>query len=218
MPDDPRALLRTSDSMTTSDSRPATGPLRTLYLTRSGFAVTWAVLLFVSSTVSDTTPGPLTAVLLVAYPLFDLAAAVVDRRSSHPTTTQSALLVVNMALSLLAAIGLVLAVQTGTSSVLVVWGLWAITAGAVQLVVGLRRRALGGQWAMIASGGISVLAGAGFLAQSREAASVTTLAGYAVLGGIFFLVSALRLRRAAGRAAGRESDEFCGRPRSTPQS
>jgi hypothetical protein len=30
---------------------------------------------------------------------------------------------------------------------------------------------------------------------------VTTLAGYAVLGGIFFLVSALRLRRVAGRAA-----------------
>ena len=54
---------------------------------------------------------------------------------------------------------------------------------------------------MIASGGISVLARASFIAQSRGAGSVTTLAGYAVLGGIFFLVSALRLRRGAGRAA-----------------
>jgi len=172
-----------------NDLQLATGPLRTLYLTRSGFAIAWALLLV-------TTPGPLTAALLVVYPLFDLAAAVVDRRSSHPTATPSTLLVVNMVLSLLAAIGLLLAVGTGTSAVLIVWGLWAITAGAVQLVVGLRRRALGGQWAMIASGGISVLAGAGFIAQSGGSSSVAGLAGYAVLGGIFFLVSALRLRRA----------------------
>jgi uncharacterized membrane protein HdeD (DUF308 family) len=177
-----------------TETQRATSPLRTLYLVRFGFAIAWAALLFLSSTA---TLSPLTAVLLVVYPLFDLAAAVVDRRSSHPTTAPSTLLVVNMALSLLAAIGLLLAVRTGTSSVLVVWGLWAITAGAVQLAVGLRRRALGGQWAMIASGGISVLAGASFLAQSRGAGSVTTLAGYAVLGGVFFLVSALRLRRAA---------------------
>jgi uncharacterized membrane protein HdeD (DUF308 family) len=172
-----------------NDLQLATGPLRTLYLTRSGFAIAWALLLV-------TTPGPLTAALLVVYPLFDLAAAVVDRRSSHPTATPSTLLVVNMVLSLLAAIGLLLAVGTGTSAVLIVWGLWAITAGAVQLVVGLRRRALGGQWAMIASGGISVLAGAGFIAQSGGSSSLAGLAGYAVLGGIFFLVSALRLRRA----------------------
>jgi uncharacterized membrane protein HdeD (DUF308 family) len=189
--------------MTTIDTQLAARPLRTLYLTRFGFAIAWAVLLLVSSTALDTAPtlGPLTAVLLVVYPLFDLAAAVVDHRSSHSTAAPSTLLVVNMVLSLLAAIGLVLAVRTGASSVLVVWGLWAITAGAVQLVVGVGRRALGGQWAMIAAGGISVLAGASFLAQSRGAGSVTALGGYAVLGGIFFLLSALRLRRVAGRAA-----------------
>ena len=189
--------------MTTTDTRLAASPLHTLYLTRFGFAIVWAVLLLVSSTALDTatTLGPLTAVLLVVYPLFDLAAAVVDRRSSHPTGTPSALLVVNMVLSLLAAIGLLLAVRTGASSGLLVWGLWAITAGAVQLVVGLRRRALGGQWAMIASGGISVVAGAGFIAQSGESGSVAGLAGYAVLGGIFFLVSALRLRRARRSAS-----------------
>ena len=185
--------------MTTTDAQRAASPLRTLYLTRSGFAIAWAVLLFVSSAAIDwaTTLGPLTAVLLVVYPLFDVAAAVVDRRSSHPTGAPAALLAVNMVLSLLAVIGLLVAIRTGPSSVLIVWGLWAITAGAVQLVVGLRRRALGGQWAMIASGGISVLAGASFIAQSRGAGSVATLAGYAVLGGIFFLVSALRLRRAS---------------------
>lgn len=185
--------------MTTTDAQQAAVPLRTLYVTRFGFAIAWAVLLFVNSTglYRATTLGLLTAVLLVVYPLFDVAAAVVDRRSSHPTGAAAALLVVNMVLSLLAAIGLLVAVRAGASSVLVVWGLWAITAGAVQLVVGVRRRALGGQWAMIAAGGISVLAGASFIAQSRAAGSVATLAGYAVLGGIFFLVSALRLQRAA---------------------
>ena len=186
-----------------NDLQLAANPLRTLYLTRFGFAIAWAVLLLVTSTALDTatTPGPLTAALLVVYPLFDLAAAVVDRRSSHPTATPSTLLAVNVVLSLLAAIGLLLAVGTGTSSVLIVWGLWAIAAGAVQLVVGLRRRALGGQWAMIASGGISVLAGAGFIAQSGGSSSVAGLAGYAVLGGIFFLVSALRLPRARRSAS-----------------
>ncbi|MCW2817259.1 MAG: hypothetical protein JWR42_46, partial [Marmoricola sp.] len=55
---------------------------------------------------------------------------------------------------------------------------------------------LGGQWPMILSGGISVLAGGAFIVQSgTPAASLTSLAGYATLGGIFFLVSALRLQR-----------------------
>ena len=189
--------------MTTTGAQLAASPLRTLYLSRFGFAMAWAVLLLVSSAAFDaaTALGPLMSVLLVVYPLVDLALAVVDRRSSRPTATPSGLLVVNMALSLLAAVGLLLSIRSGTSSVLIVWGLWAITAGAVQLVVGLRRRALGGQWAMIASGAISVLAGTGFVAQSGGSGSVAGLAGYAVLGGIFFLLSAVRLRRVAVRPA-----------------
>lgn len=174
--------------MTTSEKHRAASPLRTLYLARFGFAIVWAVLLVVTGGAAPT------AVLLVIYPLVDLAAAVIDRRSSHPTGAPATLLVVNMALSLLAAVGLLVAVGSGTSTVLIVWGLWAITAGAVQLIVGLRRRALGGQWPMIVSGGLSVVAGTSFIAWSGGSGSVSSLAGYAVLGGIFFLVSALRLR------------------------
>lgn len=181
--------------MTTIDVHPGTA-LRTLYTARFAFAIVWAVLVVVSAVAL---PGPLnalTATLLVLYPVADLVAAVVDRRTScAPAPT---LLVVNMVLSGLAAVGLLVAVMSSASVVLLVWGLWAITSGAVQLVVGLRRRALGGQWAMIVSGGISVLAGAAFTAQSAgSSASVVGLAGYAVLGGVFFLISALRLRRAA---------------------
>ncbi|MCG7286523.1 hypothetical protein MHY85_11140 [Cellulomonas sp. ACRRI] len=188
--------------MLATDVRTTAGALRRLYLARFGFAVAWAVLLVLSTTALDGTGrlGPLTGTLLVLYPLVDLAAAVVDRRSTRDGRP-SALLVVNMLLSLAAAIGLVVAVGTGPGDVLLVWGLWAITAGLVQLIVGLSRRALGGQWAMILSGGISVLAGGGFLASSGAASSVTGISGYAVLGGIFFLVSALRLRGVAGGVA-----------------
>jgi uncharacterized membrane protein HdeD (DUF308 family) len=188
--------------LTTVTTRPAT-PLRTLYLVRFGFAIVWAVVVVLSSTALATTGtlGPLTAALLVIYPAFDLAAAVVDRRSSG-AGGPSALLVVNMALSLAAAVALVVAVMSGPPAVLAVWGAWAITAGAVQLVVAIRRRALGGQWAMILSGGISVLAGAGFVKQAAgSSTSVVGLAGYATLGAVFFLVSALRLRRGARDAA-----------------
>jgi uncharacterized membrane protein HdeD (DUF308 family) len=165
--------------------------LRTLYFVRFGFAVVWAVLVGLTAA----TLTPLAAVLLVIYPVFDVVAAVVDHRASR-STRPGPLLYANMALSVLAAVGLALAAPAGRSAVLLVWGLWAITAGIVQLAVAIARRGLGGQWPMILSGGISVLAGAGFALQSGSAsASLLGLAGYATLGGVFFLVSALRLKR-----------------------
>src|ERR687893_593549 len=111
--------------------------LRRLYFVRFGFAIAWAVLLFVTR--SDLNPA--SVALLVLYPAFDVAAAVVDVRSS-PAPGPARELYVNIA--------------------------------------------------------ISVLAGAGFImAAGRDDPSLANLAGYAVLGGIFFLVSALRLGRAA---------------------
>jgi uncharacterized membrane protein HdeD (DUF308 family) len=167
--------------------------LRRLYFARFGFAFVWALLLALTAS----TLGPLSITLLLLYPVVDLAAAVIDHRASR-TTKPAPALFVNMALSLLAAIGLGVAVSSGVSTVLVVWGAWAITAGIVQLLVAVTRRALGGQWPMILSGGISVLAGASFIVASRTpGASLTNLAGYAALGGLFFLISALRLSRTA---------------------
>jgi uncharacterized membrane protein HdeD (DUF308 family) len=167
--------------------------LRRLYYIRFGFAIVWAGLMFVVGS----SIGPLSATLIVLYPLFDVAAAIVDARSSR--ATGSALgLYVNIAISSLTAIGLVVAVMSGIPAVLQVWGGWAVVAGIVQLLVALTRRKMGGQWAMIASGGISVLAGTSFFLQaSGEGATLSNVAGYATLGGIFFLVSALRLSRAA---------------------
>ncbi|WP_226354262.1 hypothetical protein [Pseudonocardia sp. ICBG601] len=168
--------------------------LRRLYLVRSGFALVWAVLLFLNA--SDI--GPMTAALLVLYPLFDVAAAVVDARSSRATGVAPGLYV-NVVLSALAAAGLAVALTSGVPAVLRVWGAWAVVAGIVQLVVALRRRRLGGQGAMIASGSLSVVAGTSFVVMASGAgASLSGVAGYALLGGVFFLVSALRLGRVLG--------------------
>lgn len=187
--------MTTTDQMTASDRGASTvaSALRRLYFLRAGFAVLWAIAL--------ATSGPaltgLTVTLLVLYPAFDLAAAVWDFRSSRAVRPAPALYI-NMGLSLVTAIGLAIAASSGAPAVTIVWGVWAITAGAVQLILAISRLRVGGQWAMILSGGISVLAGAGFVMQGLGSnGSLTNLAGYAVLGGIFFLVSALRLGRAA---------------------
>jgi uncharacterized membrane protein HdeD (DUF308 family) len=122
---------------------------------------------------------------------------MVDARSSKEAGSARGLYV-NMAISLLAAIGIAVASASGVPGVLRVWGAWAIVAGLVQLIVAIGRRKMGGQWPMILSGGISVLAGANFVIGASAAnPSLSTVAGYAVLGGVFFLVSAIRLGRAA---------------------
>ena len=172
--------------------------LQRVYVARAVFAVAWAVLLLVTASSLDSIASisAVTVVLLVLYPLVDLAATIVDLRSGR--ASRPAALAVNAALSLLAALGLAFAVGSDLAAVLRVWGAWAVTAGIVQLVVAVRRRALGGQWAQVLSGGISVLAGGSFLAQAgSDSASLGSLAGYATLGGIFFLVSAVRLHRSA---------------------
>ncbi|MEU5260634.1 hypothetical protein [Amycolatopsis sp. NPDC021455] len=180
-----------------TDTVPATGiaqPLRRLYFVRFAFAVVWAGLLFATAT----SLGPVSTALLVLYPLFDVAAAVVDARTAKAGKPVLALYV-NVVVSLLAGVGLAFA--SGIPDVLRVWGSWAIVAGLVQLAVAVVRRGLGGQWPLILSGAISVVAGTSFLVQATmDGASLKSLAGYATLGGIFFLVSALRLGRTPGAA------------------
>ncbi|AQS65718.1 hypothetical protein [Streptomyces pactum] len=166
--------------------------LRRLYLLRFAFAAVWAGLLWTAHDVL----GVLSGTLLVLYPLFDVACAIVDVRSARAVRGPVRVLYVNIALSVLTATGLIAAVSSGIPAVLRLWGAWAITAGLVQLIVGVLRRSMGGQWPMIASGGISALAGASFIAQAaQDDPTLTALAGYAFLGGVFFLISALRLRR-----------------------
>jgi uncharacterized membrane protein HdeD (DUF308 family) len=123
-------------------------------------------------------------------------AAVVDARASRGTGSP-ALLYANVAVSLLAAAGVAVAGASGIPAVLRVWGAWAVVAGLIQLAVGVTRRRMGGQWPMIVSGGISVLAGAAFIAgASADDPTLTNAIGYAIPGAVFFLISAIRLGRA----------------------
>ncbi|OXM63304.1 hypothetical protein [Amycolatopsis vastitatis] len=187
--------------MATTVSPPAglAQSLRRLYFVRFAFALVWAGLLFTTAS----SLGPVSIALLVLYPLFDVVAAVIDARSSKAAQSVLALYV-NVAISLLAGAGLAVVASSGIPGVLRVWGSWAIVAGVVQLVVGVARRRLGGQWPMILSGAISVAAGTSFILQATmDGASLKALAGYATLGGVFFLVSAVRLGRASRNASSR---------------
>ncbi|GAA5030603.1 hypothetical protein [Streptomyces siamensis] len=183
-------------STASAESIGATPALRRLYVVRFVFAAAWAALLLLFG--SELTVGA--KLLLVLYPAFDVAAAVVDARSARDTGPVKGLYA-NMAAGVLAAVGVAIAGTSGVADVLRVWGAWAIVSGLIQLLVGVARRPMGGQWAMILSGGISVLAGGTFIrSATQDDPSLTALAGYATLGGIFFLVSAIRLSRSTPRS------------------
>ncbi|WP_374454472.1 hypothetical protein [Nocardioides sp.] len=174
--------------------------LRRLYLARFAFVLVWAAAFAASA-------SPLGAVgfaLAVAYPLVDVVALLVDAREASATGRPTRVLHLNVAFSLAAAVALLAVGKDDVADILVVWGVWAIASGATQLAVGIARRAeLRGQGPMMASGAISVLAGASFAATAQDATSATGIAGYATLGGIFFLVAALRLgRRSAASVEG----------------
>lgn len=187
------STIEAGATSTAADATSRTTGLRKLYYVRFGFAIVWAGLIVLTAS----TLNPVSIALLVSYPLFDVVAAVIDLRGSGAARPRVPLLV-NLALSLITAVGLAFAVTAGIPGVLRVWGVWAITAGIVQLIVAILRYRLGGQWAMILSGGISVLAGSSFILMAGgAAASLINVAGYATLGGVFFLISAIRLHRSA---------------------
>ncbi len=77
-----------------------------------------------------------------------------------------------------------------------VFGLWAILAGLLQLGTAVRRwKQFGAQWAMVLSGAQSAVAGALFLSQAHTPllTTITRIAGYAGVGALYFLISAMWL-------------------------
>ncbi|WP_154793345.1 hypothetical protein [Occultella kanbiaonis] len=171
---------------------PAT--LRRLYLGRFGFAVVWALLVALVSPRSDA----LLTVLLVLYPLVDAASVYVELRASGSSARSRLSERANVALSVLAAVALGWSALNSVGAVLTVWGVWAVVSGGTQLLTGIGRRRLGGQWPLIVSGALSFLVGFGFIGQGLgNATGLGPIAGYATLGGVFFLISAIRLGRTA---------------------
>lgn len=194
-------MTQATATPTTNTATPS--GLRSLYLIRAVFSLIWVVLVLTTSASlkSADTLTAIAAVLLVVYPLWDAVATLLERRMAGTGAT-SRVSVVNVALGLAATIGMIIAVFSTIGTALLVFGIWALLSGAIQLVTAIRRwRTVGAQWPMIISGGLSVVAGAVFAATSGSATSgLSTIAGYSAFGAFWFLVSAVALSLRTRRA------------------
>jgi uncharacterized membrane protein HdeD (DUF308 family) len=176
--------------------------LRTLYFVRTAFSIIWVGLVFVlaSAVTTGARPTLIAVILLTIYPAWDALATFFDVRAT-PTAPSHLAQYLNIVAGVAAAIGVLIAIGKGLTSALIVFGAWASISGAVQLYLALRRRRpIGGQWPMIISGGLSVVAGISFIVTATAPrTSLTTLAGYSAFGAFWYLVGAILLIRAARR-------------------
>ena len=171
------------------------------FLIRGLVAIAWAAV-FVAVADSLTTGVTVAAgILVVIYPLIDVAASLIDARSQRGSARR--LLLAGAAVSAVAAAALAIAVTGSVSDVLAAFGVWALLSGAAQVVVALRRRAqLGNQWPMLLAGVGSVGFGIAYIiASTGTDPMLNMLAIYAAGGGIDFLVQAWLLARRRRRMA-----------------
>jgi len=165
--------------------------LKQYYFLRAAFSVAWVVAALAAGRSSAAIAG----VLLVLYPAWDAAANFVDGLRSGGLN-QNRTQVLNVVASLATAVAVLLALQVNMNWVLGVFGAWAILAGLLQLGTAVRRwKSFGAQWAMVLSGGQSALAGGFFIFQATTpmSPSIATVTGYAGVGAVYFLVSAVWL-------------------------
>jgi uncharacterized membrane protein HdeD (DUF308 family) len=172
-----------------------------LFLIRGLVAIVWAVV-FAAVADSLTTGVTVAAgILVVIYPLIDVAASLIDARSQRGSARQ--ILLAGAATSAIAAVALAVAATGSVADVLAVFGVWALVSGAAQFVVALRRRAqYGTQWPMLLAGVGSVGFGIAYIiASTGTDPMLNMLAIYAAGGGIDFLVQAWLLARRRRRLA-----------------
>ena len=168
--------------------------LKHYYFTRAVFSVVWVALAFTIGQHIST----IAALLLVAYPLWDALANYVDMSRSGGMRTNPTQ-AFNVFASAAIAVAVIVVLQHDTVPVLDVFGVWAFLSGLLQLATAIRRKKrFGAQWAMILSGAQSAVAGVFFIAQAHAAMppAIVKLAGYASVGAIYFLISALWLSAA----------------------
>lgn len=189
-------MTQTTMTSSTHTIMTTSSGLRSLYLIRVAFSLIWVALVAATSAslVPADKPTVIAAVLLVSYPLWDVIATLLERRMAGTGSTDR-LGTTNMALGLATTAGMTVAVFSTIGTALLVFGIWALLSGAIQLVVAIRRRrTVGAQWPMVISGGLSVLAGASFAAMSASAtSSLSSVAGYSAFGALWFLVSVIAL-------------------------
>ena len=175
--------------------------LRNLYFTRTAVQLLWAGIVVATAASNPA----LAAGLLILYPLWDVACTVYDLRSSARSNSgPPAAQYVNAALGTLAAIGIALTAFKSPQQAVVTFGAWAFAAGVAQLAAGIaRRKQLGGQWAMILSGLQSAAAGVAFiLGGLHDKTHIKDLGGYAIFGGVYFLIAGFLMHRRLSRGSG----------------
>lgn len=159
------------------------------YGARALFSVVWVALAFMAGHAMT----PVGTVLLVAYPLWDCLANVVDAARSggfraNPTQTLNA--VVSAAVTVAVAI----AAGRDAHDAIGVIGVWAALSGILQLSTGFRRwRSAAAQWPQILSGAQSCLGGTHFVMRALHPAttvSAADVAPYAAFGALYFAISA----------------------------
>ena len=171
--------------------------LKQYYFLRAAFSVAWVIAAF---TVAPSSAA-IAATLLVAYPAWDAAANYLDAFCSgglNQNRTQA----LNVLVSLATTVAVIVALRVSMNWVLGIFGAWAILSGLLQLGTAVRRwKLFGAQWAMVLSGGQSALAGGFFIFQASMPAipSIANVAGYAAVGALYFLVSAVWLTVAGWR-------------------
>lgn len=184
-------------------SQAAVSPLRTtsrpgrIAALRAVVALLWAAAVAIAAGDADTDLSTGLALLVTAYPAIDVVASLAEAARGGEASSR---LRVNAAVSSLAVVGLaVAAFGSDISTVLAVFGTWAVVSGLIQLANAIQRRRRGSREVpMLISGGLSAVAGASIIASSgAQDPSLGTLAGYATVGAILFLIWAYRTRPSA---------------------
>lgn len=193
--------ITTTRSPVAPDSTLSRNQVR-VFLTRGLFAIGWATAFAAVSGSLTTTVSVGVGILLVVYPLIDAVANLLDARNQHGSARR--LLLANVAASTVVAVALAVAATASVTAIVVVFGIWAGVAGAAQLVVALRRRAvMGKQWPMRLAGGVSVVFGIAFiLAAAGGHPMLNMVVVYAATGGVDFVIEAWLLARRRRQFAG----------------
>jgi len=166
--------------------------LKNYYFIRALVSALWVIVALAVGTKNPMVAGA----LLLIYPAWDAAANWLDARKSgglQSNLTQR----LNVGVSAVATLGVAVALTSGMNAVVAVIGVWAVASGLLQLSTAVRRwKSQGAQWAMVLSGAQSALAGGFFIAQSLMVTppSIANIAGYAGVGAIYFLISAVWLK------------------------
>ena len=143
----------------------------------------------------------LAAILVILYPLWDVACTVYDLRTSALDGSAKTSQTINAELGVAMVIGIAFTAFGHPAYAVGIFGAWALGAGQLQLAVGLiRRKQLGGQWAMILSGLQSMVAGAAFGVGGLQGKfHAKDLGGYAIFGAVYFLIAGILLGRKLSR-------------------